>query len=514
MTSQHLSRPGEFTASAALPRCNAMFASHMPCNSGFSASSDILSSIPEIQLRHARRLPLSRFTKHCGLILALLAVAIPLPLLHSWTVTPAKHGVVTISTYILGETLENYSGGFVRRGLLGAIIQLATRHGSAMLFTAKLIYWNYALYFVMLTLLIMWRARFKAWTLALILLMPGGLYSMACTHEYYGRKEMFLYCGLAALGLLSASVSEVADVRRRRVLARFLLAAIWAYGFIAPFGHEGFIYLCAAASAFLLANAAMEMYGDSADSAGKVRRMTGLYVAMNVALLLLISALGHPTPEKISTIWNSFSPADRALFPANSRGGLDVFAFPMSYVLGSQIMLIFSGWSWYYFAPVTILLLYCASLVSLNAAGDEEQPDILQGCGAAYLTILICSAPLFLLAMDYGRWLNATPVTFLIVWLSLGSERLSRIHLIPWHSIFKRSSTLKRLAMLGRRTLIDLSWTARRHTGAAIVLLLFVCSTSHLHELAIMVEPNYIPHQIFRGMIGAFNEISQHSTPK
>ena len=447
--------------------------------------------------------------KICGVILSFVVAVVPLLLLYSATVAVARHGQVALSPYILGEMLENYSAGFVRRGLLGAVIQHLTHHGSAVLFTTELIFWNYALFLIALLVLIVWRARLWAWTLPLIFLMPGGVFTMAFTHELYYRKEMFFYSGLAVLGLANACLAQVAGVQRRNLLARILLAATVAFSVFAALVHEAFLFLAAPATAFLFANAALELHKQEPGPGVAVRRLTGWFIAGNVLLFLLISVFGQGSPAKTAVIWNSFSPADRALFPPGSHGGLDLLWFPLKFVIRSQIITLFSGWAWYYLAPMGILFLYCATLVCLN---EGEETSVFRGWASAYLTLFLCSLPLFLIGLDYGRWVNAVPVTFLILWLSLGSERLALIPLVPWQHMAKRSPTLSRFALLVQQALSDLRWTCRRHTTAVILMLLLICSTSHLHELSIVADVNYLPVRFVQGLAALKTKL-RHTGP-
>jgi hypothetical protein len=104
---------------------------------------------------------------------------------------------LSMSPYIIGEWLINYSGGFVRRGLIGSVVLMVSHATGAAL--AWLVFPIQVIVFLIFVVCVYWMTRKIRWTywMAAVLLSPATL-AFTIMDSYAGfRKEFLLFAALA-----------------------------------------------------------------------------------------------------------------------------------------------------------------------------------------------------------------------------------------------------------------------------------------------------------------------------
>ena len=138
--------------------------------------------------------------------------------------------VYLVSSYTLGsmhllkwsnwgysDLLINYDAGFVRRGLLGAIIKRKSiSESSSLPLINKLVFGNFLLLALFTTILNLISRKRASIIALLVLMLPGGIFSMALFNEHFFRKEIVFYTALS----ISACLVCVLNYLRRPAMRR------------------------------------------------------------------------------------------------------------------------------------------------------------------------------------------------------------------------------------------------------------------------------------------------------
>jgi hypothetical protein len=280
-----------------------------------------------------------------------------------------------IAPYAISEWLINYSGGFVRRGLLG---QLFLNHSPGGLVGITFIV---ALGLLILSpifyLSLIWlRSQKWNWASFVLVCNPAALLFVAWDTGSFLRKESI---GIAAMSLVVTAYSFTEKVLFRRIL---VLSAVLLYliavlasevnSFLLPF----FVYILWKSRNLLAADRFLLLTSTSLP----MLSVLGIFVAAffqgnsRMALIMCDSLLEKGVPEA---------------YCGNAMGFIGE---PITTYIGSVLN---SYPAYFLYIPLFVLSVFpiiTHSWFKLNKPW--------------FLSFLIFVAPLFVIAVDYGRWIS------------------------------------------------------------------------------------------------------------
>jgi hypothetical protein len=335
-------------------------------------------------------------------------------------------------SYDFSELLINYSGGFVRRGLLGTVILAFSGGRSALPVTNTLLFGDYVLLLLSMIFLALRSGRLRTWNAALVLVMPGGLLPMVVSNEFFPRKEMIFYSSLAVCAIAVSFLQAMKHQTARRFAAYYVIGILGLLGLLLSLVHETFIFLAAPANLFLLIAAIRETKASTPghrSTKGMERGVAYAYIGIVFVVFLSMAHFrgGKAVAEQM---WSSVNATDRLMMSTNGtvRGGISTMEQGADQLLTHPLHVVVSGLAWYWLMPLFGLMMYCLTLVALNIGEKPEgQSRELYPWVVCYLTLAVCAAPTFLLGADWGRWIRAINFCFLLLWFSVAPHNLAEI---------------------------------------------------------------------------------------
>lgn len=281
----------------------------------------------------------------------------------------------------LGDWLINYSGGFVRRGLTGTLVQLFSN--------ATGVQANHVVIGVSLVcycLLAIWFLRRCAGYFPAALVLSCVALGFPAYQDCIVRKD--------CLGLLLFLCCAKADGSSLPPIAQFVLVNLLAA--LAIFSHEAFAFYALPALAIIVA-----------------RTDPRPYILRGLALLpaagcLLLAIVFHGTPAIADAVNDSWLPLWRVTDPGDTTVGdpihaIDALGWSSSKGVSLSTYMLASG----FYQPAAWAFVYAVSftLVVLFTGRGEEGIASKIKITAILLAQLVFISPLFLLGVDYGRWL-------------------------------------------------------------------------------------------------------------
>ncbi|MGB6133127.1 MAG: hypothetical protein WBG54_15200 [Acidobacteriaceae bacterium] len=338
------------------------------------------------------------------------------------------------------EWMINYSAGFVRRGLGGAVLGEVLRLTGIRFFP----FWVVAgtLSFAGLcayVLRITWRMRGPGlWRLALLL--NPILLITACHYGTYARKDLvFVWATLLNVAVCGQMLANA----RRSVAWRavILLLTFAGCGTVLALLHEGLLPF-----SWLPINLAVCAY--ALRQLGLRRRTVALLLVLGMApagAAVAGAALHHGNAQMARTIcesWQSAAPVkcqeEEQMPPEVERLG---WSLPRGIALAAPIAPMF---------PLYPVLLILAGGLEILAIRILMPAARLEHLLATLLLAFVASLPLYVLGVDWGRWLALTGMCSLLVMLS---ERM-------------RPACYRCLPALMRRAVDRMTPSAERFLGA------------------------------------------------
>ena len=365
------------------------------------------------------------------------------------------------NAWAFSDWLINYSGGFVRRGLAGHLIGLFAAGRPAAPIVNLIVFANFTALIFATSLLLVLSRPLGAFAAVLIMLIPGGVWSMQLDNELYYRKELLFYVYIALICLIYLAARRTGHKKLSCLLDVLNCGLIGLFSFALSFVHEAFLFIGAVPSMVIL-------YW----TAGVRRpawRTTAplLYGAVMVALFLVLLAFeGDRTSAQ--AIWQSLNPADRALISdtGDMAGGISAIGWGPVRELAETLIIIFKGTAWYYLLAVAASLLYLlatARFFCTDRDGKGAPAPQYQAWAAKIFTLCIVAiAPLFILGADWGRWIVA--VNMMTVPLICAGEFQAPLPLPPVldpGAIFKRIRSARYLGFACGMILVLVALTFR-----------------------------------------------------
>lgn len=286
----------------------------------------------------------------------------------------------------LTEWLINYAGGFVRRGLTGALIQMFSET-SGIRANLVAIIWSTACYLA----LAVWFLRRSSQTFPVILILSCVVMGFPAYQDCILRKDCL---GL----LLLLGCLKVDNSRLPRPLA---IVAINLLAGAAILCHEAFVF-------YSLPALVLFTRRDDAPLSGRSLLRRGLPLLPAVAGFALAS-VHHGTPAIAEAVNHSWLPLWRVIDPANPHletpsAAIEALGWTSQQGLSVAVTMLTSG----FYQPLAWLFVFAVSFTLMVLFTDRDAAPALATktkVTAILLAQLVFISPLFLLGFDYGRWL-------------------------------------------------------------------------------------------------------------
>jgi hypothetical protein len=293
-------------------------------------------------------------------------------------------------SYQMTEWLINYAGGFVRRGLPGELVWHLSKATGAQA--------NHIVIIVGLTsylALAGWLLRHATPTFPVSLILSCIILGFPAYQDSIIRKDCLGL--LLLLGCLSIDQSR--HSRPTAIMGMNLLACL------AILSHEAFVFY--AIPALMLFSHRERHLPDGFQI---IRRSFALLPA---AGCFLLTTWYHGTPEIAKAVNDSWLPLWRIITPGDPHvsvpaAAIQALGWTSEQGLSLSIYMLTSGW----YQPLAWTMVFTISFVLVllftNRDADKpNQPDLESRIQvtAILLAQLAFIAPLFLLGVDYGRWL-------------------------------------------------------------------------------------------------------------
>lgn len=347
------------------------------------------------------------FAPLLGFSIAITSIAIV------WVNTLMHPEQLSYGPFHYSDWLINYSGGFIRRGLAGELIQYLTKDGPAIGVINTLVFGIFTV--LSLGLAVLLGLTTKRWPIvAIVLMAPGSILTMAISNEFYYHKEVLFHACLVLVALIAMALAAARGKLAKERLFKLLTFFIVLFVLVLPWIHESFIFISLPAQLLVLYFAALHL-----DK--KINRMLFTLVIVSI-IIFVITAVFKGTLGLTLTMWDSLSPVDRELInPGQAEvlagGGIGAIGWTFWKALGDVIDLFVSGYGWYWLLPM-VLLAICAWLISSMAIEEKGLDRVAVWQYLDYfLLIFLASLPLYCLGIDWGRWISANFISFVILLL-------------------------------------------------------------------------------------------------
>lgn len=289
-------------------------------------------------------------------------------------------------SFQLTEWLINYSGGFVRRGLTGAMIGIAGR-STGIQANYLIIGFSVVCYLI----LSLWFLRHATRTFPAILILSCMVMGFPAYQDCIIRKD--------CLGLLLLLACLKID--HSRMPRYFAIPAINLIAMAAILCHESFVFFGLPALIF---------YGSRDSSPLSFNQLLRrCFALLPTAICFSCVAVFHGTPQIAAAVNDSWLPLWRILDPGNPQiqspsAAIQALGWSSREGLSLGINLLTSG----FYQPMawaSVFALSFALFVMFTGRDEERSLEVKTRVTAILLAQFIFISPLFLLGFDYGRWL-------------------------------------------------------------------------------------------------------------
>jgi hypothetical protein len=324
-------------------------------------------------------------------------------------------------SYQMTEWLINYSGGFVRRGLPGTLIGMVSsttgiQANIIVIFTSLVCY----------LALGAWLLRRATSTFPAAFVLSCVVMGIPAYQDSIVRKDCLGL--LLLLGCLA--------VERSRMPRALTITAVNLLAVVSILCHEAFVFYALAGFAFFRC-------GDQ--DPRSVRMILGRCLSLLPAgICFLLTAIYHGTPELAAAVNDSWLSLWRVIDPGNPALGtpaaaIEALGWTSHKGLSLSIHMLTSGfyqplaWAMVFAVSFALAILFSGQNSDCNASVPA---DLKARVAALLLAQLIFISPLFLLGVDYGRWLFLCVVSSMIlhtmdrrapIWLEALVARVFRI---------------------------------------------------------------------------------------
>jgi len=291
---------------------------------------------------------------------------------------------LTLHRGAVADWLISYPGEFVRRGLGGELLwRIEQLSGLPMAWSIFLISLFCYAAIALVSLRLIWRlSRLREW---LLIVSPATLFFAAYQFGAVGRKEVLLLIIPAVMLWHQMSVSHPANGGLRApALPLYLLLMAWLTMLL--FLHEGLLFIMPLFALFL-----WQAWGDSLRSRQYLYG-GGVWLVLVFQAIAWVSLQHPPDPQAICDLL-----AQRATLPPGCAEPLMTSVSWLSVGPKALWLMMADGFTPAHAASLTLgVLLVLMPLIMLEG---------LQRIWKPYVLALAATLPLFVLAIDWGRWL-------------------------------------------------------------------------------------------------------------
>ncbi len=326
--------------------------------------------------------------------------------------------------YPFSDWLINYAAGFIRRGLAGHLLQANAHGASALRLVNHVVFTNFTAFCALLFLALLLSRAVTPVLSLLLVLVPGGAYGMMMGSEFFFRKEVLFEVHLAAVACLFLAARRVRSPTVSAALDIVSAILLLAGSVVLPLVHEGFLFMSAIPASLLL------FWMASRWVPRRALALSAAYLCL-VFLYFCGLALFKGNDSVARAIWASLHPADRALIGGGTqpRDAVEALGISLWGAMRFARATFTAGYAWYWGFIVAASAVYFAGLC--QAVRGDARPAM-GWVGTVYAACLAASLPLFLLGLDWGRWISATNVSVaLLVCAGEFKQPLPRMIALP-----------------------------------------------------------------------------------
>ena len=302
-------------------------------------------------------------------------------LIFIWKRTLYKPSTLNWNGWAFYEWLINYEGGFVRRGLIGSLIN-TYYFNSEIIAINTLVFWGAFIFIVLTTLFVSNKIKSIKSTL-LFTFCPIGFYWMAIGNEYYYRKEIIFLIAILCSCLAFLNWKKTAS----RLVPPLLTAFIFLISGLLLLIHESFIfYGCLIFSLILF-----EFHQNNSI----IRKKVILAYILLCLIIFGILSIYKGDENTSLAIWNSLSNSVKTLREYSSpAGGISAIGWSLVKGLSLSLSAILSGMVTYYIFPILIIYLYLGFIIADYRNYKLKNIYFSKNFSIPFLTIIISFSPL------------------------------------------------------------------------------------------------------------------------
>lgn len=297
-------------------------------------------------------------------------------------------------SFQMTEWLINYSGGFVRRGLPGSVAGIISGV-SGVRANVLVIIASFACFLG----LGLWLLRKATGTFPAILILSCAVMGIPAYQDSIVRKDCLGL--LLFLGCVKTQESGLCPVWRFAVLNLLAIVAILS--------HETFAFY---------ALPALVICTGGADQ-GMMDHLRKVALLAPAAACFLLTVIFHGSPALAEAVNASWIPLWQSIEPANPAVGTPAAAIEaLGWTSQQGLSLAIYMWTSGPYQPVAWVSVFAIAffLFLLFAGRRAERPaEVKVHVGAILAAQLVFISPLFILGVDYGRWLFLLLVSVMIL---------------------------------------------------------------------------------------------------
>ena len=283
-----------------------------------------------------------------------------------------------IHYWSFSELLIYYPDRFIRRGLIGQIIQFIDNDEILLDSTLLVIFVNFCLF----VLLLYWNLRTYKLTSHqsfLLLMSTFGIFQISIYNQYFHRKEMFLITLFLIINL----------ILKNKLKSYFKFLIVLFLTVISILIHEGIALLMFPFVYYLLKQKTENLNFQKA------------YFLLSITVFITV-ILNAGTPEIADQIRNSLSTEDKILFETD-RDAITAIGWSIydTFAL-TTFTLIFSGsmFLWLFYIALLVFSIYVILNIQIRKTSKLEVINFIKD--NSYFLLIV---PIFIVGFDWGRWI-------------------------------------------------------------------------------------------------------------
>jgi hypothetical protein len=283
-----------------------------------------------------------------------------------------------IHYWSFSELLIYYPNKFIRRGLIGQLIQSIDNDGILLDSALLVIFVNFCFFVFFLY----WNLRTYELTSHqsfLFLMSTFGVFQISIYNQYFHRKEMFLITLFLIINL----------ILKNKLNSRFKFLIVLVLTIISILIHEGIALLMFPFVYYLLKQKTENINFHKA------------YFILSITVFIAV-ILNAGSPEIADQIRNSLSTEDRILFEID-RDAITTIGWSIydTFAL-TTFTLIFSGsmFLWLFFIALSVFSIYVILNLSMSSISKLDLINFIKD--NSYFLLIV---PIFIVGFDWGRWI-------------------------------------------------------------------------------------------------------------